>query len=75
MADIVHMDIHIHHFAIAVQNINESVQWYKHIFDFSLVQRYEANGMQIALCQRGQCRLELFHMAKKCAPCQSIART
>lgn len=62
------MKLQFHHFALTVENIEKSIQWYERIFDFSVVKKYEGNGMQIALLTCGECRLELFHFVEKTKP-------
>jgi catechol 2,3-dioxygenase-like lactoylglutathione lyase family enzyme len=59
----VEFDITIDHVALSVPDIGESIAWYQKMFGFKEVRRGgQPNGMQTALIQRGDIRIELFQL-------------
>lgn len=53
-----------HHVAITVNNLKESVTWYKDTLGFDLDHEYSNGNMEIAILVNGSCRLELFNFKK-----------
>ena len=51
----------LHHVALTVNNIDESIEWYKNKLGFNLIHRYEKHGMEIAHLKLGDVRIELFN--------------
>jgi methylmalonyl-CoA/ethylmalonyl-CoA epimerase len=59
----VDFDIALDHVALSVPDIGESIAWYQKMFGFKEVRRGgQPNGMQTALVQRGDIRIELFQV-------------
>lgn len=50
----------INHVAITVNNLDESVKWYREKLGFALQNEYRKDGMQLALLARDEVKLELF---------------
>jgi methylmalonyl-CoA/ethylmalonyl-CoA epimerase len=60
----VDFDIALDHVALSVPDIGESVAWYQKMFGFQEVRRGgQPAGMQTALIQRGDIRIELFQVS------------
>jgi len=56
-------DLTLDHVALSVPDIGESIAWYQKMFGFKEVRRGgQPNGMQTALIQRGDIRIELFQV-------------
>jgi methylmalonyl-CoA/ethylmalonyl-CoA epimerase len=56
-------DIALDHVALSVPDIAQSIAWYQEMFGFKEVRRGgQPNGMQTALIQRGDIRIELFQV-------------
>lgn len=56
-------DIALDHVALSVPDIGQSIAWYQEMFGFKEVRRGgQPNGMQTALIQRGDIRIELFQV-------------
>ena len=56
-------DIALDHVALSVPDIGQSVAWYQEMFGFKEVRHTaEPNGMQTALLQRGDIKIELFQV-------------
>jgi methylmalonyl-CoA/ethylmalonyl-CoA epimerase len=56
-------DIALDHVALSVPDIEQSIAWYQKMFGFKQVRRSsEPNGMQTALIERGDVRVELFQV-------------
>ena len=56
-------DITLDHVALSVPDIGESIAWYQKMFGFKEVRRgAQPNGMQTALIQHGDIRIELFQV-------------
>lgn len=59
----VDFEIALDHVALSVPDIAQSVAWYQKMFGFKEVRHgRESNGMQTALIQRGDVRIELFQV-------------
>ncbi len=59
----VDFDITLDHVALSVPDIGQSIAWYQEMFGFKEVRRGgQPNGMQTALIQRGDIRIELFQV-------------
>jgi methylmalonyl-CoA/ethylmalonyl-CoA epimerase len=59
----VDFDITLDHVALSVPDIGQSIAWYQEMFGFKEVRRgRQPNGMQTALIQRGDVRIELFQV-------------
>lgn len=59
----VDFDIALDHVALSVPDIGQSIAWYQEMFGFKEVRRGgQPNGMQTALIQRGNVRIELFEV-------------
>ena len=59
----VDFDITLDHVALSVPDIGESIAWYQKMLGFKEVRRGgQPNGMQTALIQRGDIRIELFQL-------------
>ncbi len=59
----VDFDITLDHVALSVPDIGQSIAWYQKMFGFKEVRRGgQPNGMQTALIQRGDVRIELFQV-------------
>jgi len=54
------MNLKIHHIALTVRDMNESVEWYKKVFDAKQIERYAKHGLEIVHLQIGDARIELF---------------
>lgn len=54
------MKLGIHHIALTVRDMDESVAWYRSVFDAEVVERYSKHDMEIAHIKIGNARLELF---------------
>jgi catechol 2,3-dioxygenase-like lactoylglutathione lyase family enzyme len=50
----------IHHVALTVSNIKNSIEWYQKIFNAEVLARYTKNESEIAHIKIGDVRLELF---------------
>ena len=50
------------HFGISVQNLDQSIQWYKDVFGFEVLKTFEKPEMEIkgAAIKCGSCELELL---------------
>ena len=56
-------DIALDHVALSVPDIAQSEAWYQEMFGFKEVRRGgQPNGMQTALIQRGDIKIELFQL-------------
>jgi len=56
-------DITLDHVALSVPDIGHSIAWYQEMFGFKEARRGgQPNGMQTALIQRGDIRIELFQV-------------
>jgi len=56
-------DIALDHVALSVPDIGQSIAWYQEMFGFKEVRRGgQPDGMQTALIQRGDIRIELFQV-------------
>lgn len=55
------MEIKTHHVALTVNNIEESIQWYKEMLGFEIEHSYDKNGMHFVFMTSGKVRIELFH--------------
>lgn len=56
-------DIAFDHVALSVPDIGQSIAWYQRMFGFKEVRRGgQPNGMQTAMIQRGDIRIELFQV-------------
>ena len=59
----VDFDIALDHVALSVPDIGQSIAWYQKMFGFKEVRRgRQPNGMQTALIQRSDIRIELFQV-------------
>lgn len=59
----VDFNIALDHVALSVPDIEQSAAWYQKMFGFKQVRRgAEPNGMQTAVIQRGDVRIELFQV-------------
>src|SRR5262249_42428467 len=59
----VDFDITLDHVALSVPDIGESIAWYQRMLGFKEVRRGgQPSGMQTALIQRGDIRIELFQV-------------
>ena len=54
------MELTVHHVAITVRNMDESLAWYTHVFGAEVLARYEKRGMEIAHLKFDAVRLEFF---------------
>ncbi|MFZ2886629.1 MAG: VOC family protein [Minisyncoccia bacterium] len=50
----------IHHVALTVNNIEESIEWYKQVFNAEVIHSYEKDGRQIAHVRIGEAQVEFF---------------
>lgn len=50
----------IHHVALAVKNLDQSVQWYQNMFGFEKDFSYDKNGMKFVMICKDDVKLELF---------------
>ncbi len=58
-------EISMHHVGISVENLEESIAWYKEMLGFEEVMRMSedaANKMKIGHIKRGNCYIELFQV-------------
>ena len=55
----------IHHIALTVNNLKESVEWYKRILGFTEIKSYHDEEMDITLLKLNDIRLELFSFKDK----------
>ena len=55
----------IHHVALTVKDLKESVEWYKRILGFTEVKSYHDEEMDIILLKLNDIRLELFGFKDK----------
>ncbi len=55
----------LHHVALAVRDMDESVQWYQDKLGFELIKRYEKRGSEIAHLSLGDTRIELFNYGEE----------
>ncbi len=55
----------IHHVALTVKDLQESVEWYKSKLGFTEVKSYQDEEMDITLLQLGTIKLELFNFKDK----------
>lgn len=53
----------IHHVALAVSDLQKSVDWYSLNLGFKLISDYSGSNMNIALLEKDDSRLELFHLS------------
>jgi methylmalonyl-CoA/ethylmalonyl-CoA epimerase len=58
----VDFEITLDHVALSVPDIGQSIAWYQKMFGFKEVRRGQSSGMQTALIQRGDIRIELFQV-------------
>ncbi len=63
-----------HHIALTVNNIDESIAWYKNKLGFEVVHRYEKHGMEIAHIKLGEVRMELFCYGQNTKPLPDYRR-
>jgi len=56
------MPIRLHHGAVSVPNLDESIAWYEKMFGFEAEVRFRVPGqpIEIAVMKRGDLRVELF---------------
>lgn len=56
------MPIRLHHGAVSVPNLDESIDWYKKMLGFEVEQRFRIPGqpVEFAMLKRGDLRVELF---------------
>lgn len=59
------MKMKFHHVALTVKNIPESSQWYEDKLGFKAVHNYKNNGLEIALLQLADIRVELISFGKE----------
>jgi methylmalonyl-CoA/ethylmalonyl-CoA epimerase len=54
--------IRLHHGAVSVPNLDESIDWYKNMLGFEVEQRFKIPGaaVEFAMMKRGDLRVELF---------------
>ena len=54
--------IRMHHGALSVPNLDDSIAWYKNMLDFEVEQRVKIPGhpVEFAMLKRGDLRVELF---------------
>lgn len=55
------MKIQLHHVALTVDDLSDSIKWYQDIFGCEVVRKYDKADTHIALLSLGDCYLELFH--------------
>ena len=55
----------IHHIALTVNKLKESVEWYKNTLGFTEVKSYHDENMDIVLLQLNYIKLELFSIKDK----------
>lgn len=54
------MNLKIHHVALTVRDMNETIAWYEKFFDAKVIERYSKHGLEIAHIEFGDVRVELF---------------
>lgn len=56
------MPIRLHHGALSVPNLDDSIAWYKDMLGFEVEQRFKIPGVAVefAMLKRGDMRVELF---------------
>ena len=63
----VDFDIALDHVALGVPDIGQSIAWYEKMFGFKEIRRSgQPNGVQTALIQCGDVRIELFQVPRGC---------
>lgn len=62
------MELKINHVALAVNDMNESLQWYTQKLGFTLMDEYQNEAMQIARIQLDTVILELFKVKNNPQP-------
>src|SRR3989344_8138763 len=62
------MDLKTHHIALTVNNLDESIKWYKEKLRFELIHRYKKDDMEFALLSFGKIRIELFNFKNQTLP-------
>lgn len=54
------MNLRIHHVAMTIRNVGESIEWYQRNLDAEVIERYSKHGLEIVHLTLGEARLELF---------------
>lgn len=62
------MNFKPHHVALTVNNIDESIKWYESKLGFSTSFRRDKNGMDLAILELEDVRIELFNFEDQTKP-------
>lgn len=63
---------HLDHLNMTVNNLEESIQWYRHVFDFQIAERGVRNGTPWAIIRSGEALLCLYEDAARTLPQQFL---
>lgn len=69
------MPVRMHHWAVSVPNLDESIAWYEKMLGFEVELRFRIPGqpVEVAMMKCGDLRVELFH-AENSRPPDAIRR-
>lgn len=62
------MSFKLHHVAFSVNNLEESVQWYKENLGFKIIHNHKSKEMEFVILELGGAKLELFSFGSETKP-------
>ena len=62
------MNFKTHHVALTVNNLEESIKWYREKLGFEVIHRYKKDRMEFVLLKLNEVRIELFNFGSETKP-------